>query len=149
MKERFLLQKSASTPYGWVLTDAENGVVCTFTEGCFKSTQRFNALEDVPTPDPVALERITREMTDWLYTNHRGTLRIRALIGDLVRAIRESKGLTQEDLADLAGMYPSSIGRVERGDYSTGVDQIGHILDCMNFNTAEAIAQLKKLCKPS
>ncbi|OGC68534.1 transcriptional regulator [candidate division WWE3 bacterium RIFOXYC1_FULL_39_7] len=40
---------------------------------------------------------------------------IRAKFGKHLRKIREAKGLTQEGLADLAGMHFTYIGQIERG----------------------------------
>ena len=40
---------------------------------------------------------------------------IRAKFGKHLRRIREDKGLTQERLADLAGMHFTYIGQIERG----------------------------------
>ncbi|OGM19756.1 transcriptional regulator [Candidatus Woesebacteria bacterium RIFCSPHIGHO2_01_FULL_38_10] len=40
---------------------------------------------------------------------------IRAKFGKHLRKIREGKGLTQEGLADLAGMHFTYIGQIERG----------------------------------
>jgi len=40
---------------------------------------------------------------------------IRVKFGKHLRKIREEKGLTQEGLADLAGMHFTYIGQIERG----------------------------------
>ncbi|MDP1722425.1 MAG: helix-turn-helix transcriptional regulator [Candidatus Gottesmanbacteria bacterium] len=40
---------------------------------------------------------------------------IRAVFGDRLRKLRASKQLTQEELADRAGMHFTYIGQIERG----------------------------------
>ncbi len=40
---------------------------------------------------------------------------VRAKFGKHLRKIREEKGLTQEKLADIAGMHFTYIGQIERG----------------------------------
>lgn len=67
---RYLLQKSASVPDGWVLTDTELGIVCQFTEGKFNESQKFTVLEDMKSPDVMTSAANVRKMTDWLASNH-------------------------------------------------------------------------------
>ena len=42
-------------------------------------------------------------------------------IGVLVRRLRQEKGLSQEDFADLCGLHRTYIGSVERGEKSITV----------------------------
>lgn len=132
MKERFFLQKSASTPYGWVLTDIEHGIVCEFIEGYFNSTQEFTELEDMPNVHVEELAGIAREMSMWLWKNHKDKCVIRAAIGKRLEELRKQRGLSQEDLAAVTGFKYQNIGRIERAVYSTGIDLIGLICDALN-----------------
>lgn len=68
--ERFILQKSEKQKDGFVCTDTVNGLVCQFTVHKFNDTQQFTFLEDVEQPNPLAIARILREMSDWLRDNH-------------------------------------------------------------------------------
>lgn len=67
----------------------------------------------------------------------------RERIGKRIAELRKQKGLSQAKLAELAGIDPGHIARIELGRYSTGIDilaKIGYALDCrIDFidNTSE------------
>jgi len=42
-------------------------------------------------------------------------------LGLRIREVRTTKGYTQEQLADIAGIRESQIGRIERGEINTSV----------------------------
>jgi transcriptional regulator with XRE-family HTH domain len=48
----------------------------------------------------------------------------RSRFGKKIRQLRLAKGLTQEALADRAGLHPTYIGGVERGERNVGFDNI-------------------------
>ena len=53
-------------------------------------------------------------------------------VGLNVRQLRKSRGLTQERLAELAGVHPSYIGRLERADINTSLDMIDAIAKALD-----------------
>lgn len=44
--------------------------------------------------------------------------------GKRVRELRLAKGLTQEELAERAGLHPTYIGGIERGERNLGLDNL-------------------------
>ena len=51
-------------------------------------------------------------------------MNIREEIGSRLRALREAKGLTTRELAELAGLDHSHIAKIERGAYNLRVDTL-------------------------
>lgn len=47
---------------------------------------------------------------------------LKEIIGDNVRTLRNERGLTQEELAELVGRDPSAIAHIERYDRLVGVE---------------------------
>jgi transcriptional regulator with XRE-family HTH domain len=50
--------------------------------------------------------------------------RYRRVFGDRVRELRASTGLSQEALADVAGLHRTYVGSVERGERNISLDNI-------------------------
>ena len=48
----------------------------------------------------------------------------RERLGNKIRELRLAKGWTQEELAEKAGLHPTYIGSVERGNRNVGFDNI-------------------------
>lgn len=57
--------------------------------------------------------------------------------GERVRQIRKEKGLSQEALADLAGIDRSYMGHIERGDQNITLTKIYQIADTLNMRVSE------------
>lgn len=54
-------------------------------------------------------------------------------LGVRVRELRLEAGLSQHDLAQLAALHPSNIGRIERGAVNPSLETLAHLargLDC-------------------
>jgi len=52
---------------------------------------------------------------------------INSRVGFGIRRIREDRGLSQEKLADLAGLHRAYIGHIERGEKNIGVRNLEKI----------------------
>ena len=61
--------------------------------------------------------------------------------GSAVRSIRLDKGISQETLADLAGMDRSYMGGVERGEHNIALININRISNALEVS----ISQLMKI----
>lgn len=57
----------------------------------------------------------------------------RERIGQRIAEIRKEKGISQAKLAELTGMAPGNIARIETGKYSTGVDLLSKIANALNY----------------
>lgn len=53
-------------------------------------------------------------------------------IGKCIADLRKEKGYTQEQLAELTGLTPQNIGKIEHGKYNTGIDILGNIADALD-----------------
>ena len=58
----------------------------------------------------------------------------RERIGKRIAEIRRDKGLSQAKLAELTGIAPGNIARIETGKYSTGIDLLSKIADALGYN---------------
>jgi len=69
--------------------------------------------------------------------SHNGTHRGRVAFGHRVRSIRESRGLSQERLAELAGLHRTYVSGIERGQRNVGLDNILVLADALQVPTAD------------
>ena len=53
-----------------------------------------------------------------------------------LRRVRHHKELTQEDLADLAGLSARYVGAIERADVSASVTVLGRLADALGIDPA-------------
>lgn len=61
----------------------------------------------------------------------------RVSFGLRVRSIREGKGLSQEQLAELAGLHRTYVSSLERGQRNVGVDNILALASALGVPPAE------------
>ena len=59
---------------------------------------------------------------------------IYAIIGKRTRQEREKLGLTQEELADKAGIHPSFFGQIERGTKKASIVTLQRIADALGVS---------------
>jgi len=56
---------------------------------------------------------------------------IKKLLGERIREIRKSKGFTQEQLAEMVGVEPRHISRVEGGYNSPSIERLAKISEAL------------------
>lgn len=61
-----------------------------------------------------------------------------------VRRIRRGKGISQEELADLASLHRTYIGSVERGERNVSIDNMERIARALAVSLAEMLTDEEK-----
>lgn len=54
------------------------------------------------------------------------------IIGERIRIARKKAGLSQEKLAELAGVHPTYVGQLERGEKNATIESIYRISSALN-----------------
>ncbi len=62
------------------------------------------------------------------------------ILGERVRTVRIAKALSQEDLADLAEMHVTNIGKIERGQANLSLTTIVRIAGVLDRDPGELLA---------
>lgn len=62
-------------------------------------------------------------------------------LGNSIRARRKTLGITQEDLADLAGVNINTVIRIEKGKINPSIEVVSAIVDVLGM---ELVLQIKK-----
>ncbi|GIO38286.1 hypothetical protein J41TS12_31470 [Paenibacillus antibioticophila] len=62
---------------------------------------------------------------------------LRNFLGNRIRAIRNAKGLTQQNLADLSGLDYRYIGAIERGERNFTIDTLEKVLAALQVSLRE------------
>ncbi len=60
-------------------------------------------------------------------------------IGKNIKKIRETKGLTQQTIADLISMHRSNYSRVETGDRDVSIEAVGKIAKFFNMSIDDLV----------
>ena len=71
-------------------------------------------------------------------------MRWEELVGVNVRRLRAAKGLTQEALADSAGIAVRYVGGVERGEENPTVSVLGRLANALGVRPAQLLAEPKR-----
>lgn len=64
----------------------------------------------------------------------------RRRFGQHVRQLRLERKLTQEDLAHLAGLHPTYVGGIERGERNLGLDNLFKLASAFSVHPSELFA---------
>jgi transcriptional regulator with XRE-family HTH domain len=62
-------------------------------------------------------------------------------LGRVIRRIREKKGLSQEDFAELTGHHRTYIGFLERGERSPNVETVQRIARALGLNASDLLKE--------
>jgi transcriptional regulator with XRE-family HTH domain len=66
---------------------------------------------------------------------------IRDQLARNLRLIRASKGISQEALADLAGLHRTYVGSVERGERNISIDNIERLAKALGVSVGRLIGK--------
>lgn len=72
---------------------------------------------------------------DWILARRRA-------VGDRIRELRQWRNLTQEKLADRAGMDRQAVNRIELGHQSPGLDTLIRIAEVLEVPLAELVRNI-------
>jgi transcriptional regulator with XRE-family HTH domain len=61
-----------------------------------------------------------------------------------LRRLRHAKGMTQEELAEKAGLSARYVGGIERADVSASVSVLGRIAEALEVEPPELIREVRK-----
>jgi transcriptional regulator with XRE-family HTH domain len=64
----------------------------------------------------------------------------RQQLGHRLRLLRKSRGLSQEKLAELAGLHRTYVGSVERGERNIGIDNIHALAGALGVPPADLLS---------
>ncbi|NJL01487.1 MAG: helix-turn-helix transcriptional regulator [Spirulinaceae cyanobacterium SM2_1_0] len=67
----------------------------------------------------------------------------RELFAKRLRQIRLYKGLSQEALADLAGLHRTYVGSVERGERNVSIDNMERLAKALEVDISELLRESK------
>lgn len=65
-------------------------------------------------------------------------------IGKTIRSLREQRGMSQEVLSGLAGMYKSHLGRIERGEKKPNLDSLCRIASALGMQPRELLKRIEE-----
>lgn len=60
-------------------------------------------------------------------------------IGNRIRTLRKEKGLSQEQLSELAGLHPTSLSNIERGKVNSIISNYANLAIALNVSLADIV----------
>lgn len=67
------------------------------------------------------------------------TSKLLTCIGNRIRTLRKEKGLSQEQLSELAGLHPTSLSGIERGTVSSKIGNYASLATALGVPLAELV----------
>jgi transcriptional regulator with XRE-family HTH domain len=65
----------------------------------------------------------------------------RRIFAQRLRQLRKSKGLSQEELADQAGLHRTYVGSVERSERNVSIDNMERLAKALEVDLAELLRE--------
>lgn len=65
-------------------------------------------------------------------------------LGEVIRALRKAKGLSQEEFAHLCGIHRTYVGAVERGEKSMTVVTASKFADALDMALSQLFIEVEK-----
>jgi transcriptional regulator with XRE-family HTH domain len=75
--------------------------------------------------------------------------KILAMVGEKIREIRKSKGMSQEQLGEIADFHFSYIGRIERGQKNISLENLAKIATALNVEINQLFHYPRELAELS
>lgn len=70
---------------------------------------------------------------------------LRLIFAENLRRQRRARGLSQEELADLAGLHRTYVGSVERGERNISIDNIERLARSLKIESADMLRMRKNV----
>ena len=70
-------------------------------------------------------------------------IKLRHIIGERIKNKRKEKDWTQEQLAELANMHPTYVGKMERGDKSATLDSLEKVVNALGISYVELFKDIQ------
>jgi len=67
---------------------------------------------------------------------------IKLIFGNALRALREDRGYSQEELAERAGLHRNYVGSVERGERNVALENIVKLAKALSVRTKDLFESL-------
>jgi transcriptional regulator with XRE-family HTH domain len=74
----------------------------------------------------------------------KSTSTARKILAQNLRRLRAEKGISQEELADLAGLHRTFVGSVERSERNISIDNIEKLAKALRVSVADLIGDGKR-----
>jgi transcriptional regulator with XRE-family HTH domain len=71
----------------------------------------------------------------------RARANVRGILAFNLRRLRKTKELSQEALADLAGLHRTFVGSVERSERNVSIDNVERLANALNVSVADLLVE--------